>query len=383
MMHTTVVILVTALIGCVGLIVLTALCGLILSALGIGRNGNAPVETPPLNTGPDSHASALNQSESQAHLYPKWREVFFPKPTHANPTYEITISGIFHNGSSGVDALYYANGGGNFTYKHEALRVNGRPLRGIPHEIIEADRGEHRYCFHLDHPGERLTLAVWPPWRSDWRGSLSAHVRLLPEDAPSVALRQIRRRQQAVREREEAAASAEFAQQIKTLVIRSEAFRNWRDPQYRAQFAQAHIDELIRCQAEIRKEAIDFLQQEQLVRYLRRHHPEVVECFTGRLEALLIAERVQLEKRLAIEAPAPPPTRKRLTAEEVRAIKVRKQQIQDSDRVELKMDKIATRLMIRERLDKLPLDPDEREMLEQELIGEVEEGDADGNVRTL
>jgi hypothetical protein len=183
-------------------------------------------------------------------------------------------------------------------------------------------------------------------------------------------------------------ASKEFSGQIQEVCTRSQLFRNWENDEYRRKFVEAHYEELIKHQSEIRLEAMKFLSQHALINYLARHHPEVIRRFTGRLEALFIAETISVDKRLAARrAPPlppspPPPPKKKLTAEEVRRIKIHRQQVQDQDRVALKMDKIGTRLMIRERLETMPLDPDEREMLEQELIGEIEQGD-DDNARTI
>lgn len=332
-------------------------------------------------------ATTAGPSVSQGYLYPNGREVFFPAPPNGSRGYEITITGIVRDDRSSADAMYCADGEGNFVRKHDALLLNGKRLPTVLHEMIEADRGDHRYSFRVDYPGERLTLTMHRPfsWRNGphWQGSLLAQVRILPADVPSIVDQLSAAKEQAAKREWEVERSTRFAGQIRSLCLRSEAFRNWEDPEYRRKFAQVHYDQLLRNQAKIREEALAFLSDNQVVQYLRRHHPAVVERHIGQLEALSLAERIALDVRLTPTEPPPVPSpKKRLTAEEVRAIKVHRQQIQDSDKVELKMDKIATRLRIRERLDQMALDPDEREMLEQELIGEIEEGD-DGNLRTV
>ncbi len=337
-------------------------------------------------TPPDPQATILDASRSQAWLYPNGREVFFPKTIHSKPVYEITFTGILRRSDGlSADALYQTDGCGNFTWHIDWLRVNGQKLCTSTSELVEAERFEHRYTFHVDGKAERLTLALNK--NETWLGALMATVRVLPPETLSIADCHAARSARLEAKWEQDKVSVKFAQQIKDLCIRSEVFRNWADPDFRTKFAEVHGDELISNQSEIRAEATTLLAQDQIVGYLRRHNPEVVERFVGRLEALLIAERRALEKRLtALNPPpaTPPPPRKKLTADQVREIKVRKQQVEIGDKVALKLDKVETRLRIRERLDSMSLDPDERELLEAELISEIEEGDNDHeNAKTI
>lgn len=340
---------------------------------------------PPVPGVTEPQATIVDATHSYAYLYPTGREVFFPSPPHREAVYEISIEGVLHREGSFSDAFYKTDNAGNFAYGADWLRVNGLHLSSYTHELVALDRCEHRYTIRIDHPSDRLRLSL--DRNIGWSGWLVVRVRVLPEGTPSLW----QHREQAKRQHEahdkSMRAADELAATIKKLTIRSEMFRNWQDPEFRAKFAEVHAEELIRNQAEIREEATTFLAQDHIVRYFRRHKPEVVERFLGRRDALLMAERIVLDRRLAAAASpsAPPaPPRKKLTAEEVRALKVHRQQVAIGDKVALKLDKIETRLNIRERLEKMPLDQDEREMLEQELIGEIEEGDeTHENVRTI
>jgi len=336
-------------------------------------------------------AMRVDESVSRALIPANGREVFFPKVSLPNPVYEVTVSGILRKEDGRLgDAFCTTDRAGNFSDRAWWLRVNGVCLFNSANDILESDRCTHRYTVRMDGARERLALAI--SHASAWSGSLEAEVVALPEGTAGV--RERRERDRAERrdleakrrtKRETGAAAERFAEEIRALCITSEAFRNWEDFEYRRKFAEAYCEELIENQRSIRAEALKFLSQHDIIRFLRRHHPEVISRFTGRLEALQLAEVISIERALqeATSLPAPLPEKRRLTTEEVRAIKIRKQQIRDQDRVALKIDKIETRLMVRDRLEKLPLDPDEREMLEQELIGEIEEGDGDATVRTI
>jgi len=353
-------------LGCVGIGVFVGLCAL-LFAKEYETTGSTERITPP-----DPQATTLDDSRSWAQLVPNGRETFFPTAP-AGSVYEITITGIVRGADAASDAFYFTDHAGNFSHATSWLLVNRLELRYHAYELSYSDRCEHRYTLRVDDPGSRVTLAL-RPWTS-WRGALFAEVTVLP--AGTAAIRKSREEvQKRSRAELEAAKDAErFSEQIQKLSTRSQLYRNWGDQEFRQKFAKVHHEDLLREQHEIRKEALAFLEQHDIVRYLRRHHPEIVDRFTGRLETLLIAERVSLDKRLAAEMPAPAAPRKRLSADEVRTIKIHRQQVGDQDKVALKLDRIQTRLQIRERLEQLPLDLDEREMIERELIEQIDEGD--------
>jgi hypothetical protein len=331
----------------------------------------------------DLEATRVDKFRSYAYLTTCGREVFFP-PAHEGAVCEITIDGILHNDEGEFSDLFHrTDSSGNFSHGANWLVVNGSSLTNNTWESVVSDRFNHKYIFRVDHSRERLTLALHRNTR--WQGYLTANVTVLPMGTPRIAETREAHSARVKAKVEEEAVGTKFAAQIQALCVRSQAFRNWANPDYQKKFAEAHTDELIRNQAEIREEAITFLAQDQIVRYLRRHHKEVVDRFLGRLEALLLAENLQLDKRLAgIAPPAAPPPKRKLTAEQVRSLKVHRQQVAIGDKVALKLDKIETRLNIRERLEQMPLDQDERELLEEELISEIEDGDGESeNGKTI
>lgn len=334
----------------------------------------------------DLQAMVVSDVESRALLFPKGREVFFPAVPHVNAVYEITFTGVLQKDDGRQsDAFYRTDGCGNFSQPVKWLYVNGTHLSySSTYELIASDRCTHTYKVLLDAPRERLTLSVLPQNGSEgWSGSLSVQARVLPQGTPTIAGRYRLREQSTEVGRESALVAKKFTTVIEKLCIRAELFRNWGDPEFRFKFATVHYDELMRRESEIREEASQIFEQQKIVQYLQRHNPEVLARLTGQFEALMLAERIALEKQFSLGQPQPAPQKKRLTAEEVRTIKIRRQQVQDFDLVALKLDKIETRLQVRERLANLPLDPDEREMVEQELISEIEAGGDEIPGRTL
>jgi len=331
-------------------------------------------------------ATRLNEFQSRALLHPDRREVFFPAPPHKNPVYEITLSGFLKGyGDRIADAFYSTDGDGNFRRLHSWLHVNDRYLRIGEYEVISEDRCEHRYSIRIDPPVEtRLTLTM-KHFLTRAEGVISALVTVLPEG--SVGPRESRARRQEERaieerrieaRRQQVAADTYFARQIEALCTRSEVFRNWGDAEYRAKFAEVHYSALISEQKQIREEAIQLLEQRDIVGYLRRHRPDVVDIFLGRLEALLIAERVDLDKRLlAAAAPAsagqvaaPKPAKRKLTETQMRQLKLKNQQRTMEDKLALVKDKIAreqdARAWVAEQYPDLA--EDEREAMYQQVV---------------
>jgi hypothetical protein len=381
-----------------GVVFVAAVC-----ALGSRRPSDPATSEPGVqpNIPTHPHAIVVDQSVSWAQLPADSREVFFPPAPYPNPVYEVSFTGVLRSSNGHLaDALYETNGDGNFSKHLRWIRVNGLALHHMAHEQVAADRFEHRYTFQFHHYNdERLTLALdHYAGGCTWYGALTVQVNVLP--AGSLTRREQRAAELAAKQQEEAdqarklaaqrektEAAERFAQQIQALCIRAEMFPNLGDSEYLVKFARTYGDVLVKHQDEIRKEAAELLEQHQIVAYLRRHHPIVIDRLLGRLRALELAEQFVLAKRLALEAtPATttPPQKKRLNAGEVRAIKVHKQQVEIGDRVALKLDKVKAKLKVREDLEKMPFsDDDERDAVEEELFREIDEGDDDENTKTL
>jgi hypothetical protein len=255
-------------------------------------------------------------------VFPHAGEVFFPAASDAHPFYEIEIVGECRLRRSSketerADALFKAPDG-RFVHKHYELRLNNRALYNYEYKhklqlrMIETDRETHRYRMLFE--GERVALAFGSAvgaYVHPDLGYLRVRVTPLPADVLRLSEEEEREKQERgrIEARQEAVQSAErFARVVRTLSIRAVTYRNWSDPAFREKFARVHSDELIQTQAEIRKEATDFLLQNRLVEYLQRHNPAAVTTFLGRLETLQLAERVALDKLLAAAEASPPPT---------------------------------------------------------------------------
>jgi len=381
-----------SLLGCVGLVAFCALCGLVFVRTKPSRS-----DTPEVTTAVEPHAVVIDEARGWAKLEPTGREIFFPKPVDGDHTvYEATLQGVLWSDRNRADAFYRTDHDGNFTLGMDWLRVGHGHLKNLDYEFVEHERGEHRYRVRFVYAG-RLTLALdnHRGWAEPviWHGALLAEVRLLPAGTMTKRQRAELERKRVEEERkaaeakaEAAAEAAEFARMLKSITIRARTEANWRDPEFRDKFARVHGADLLKQQREIRTEATQFLEQHRLVAFLQRHEPDVIEIVLGRLKALELAERRALDLALAPPAEtqrlAEQP-RKKLTVEEVRGLIIRRQQVQDEDRVALKLDKVERRIMIRKRLDEMPLDPDEREMLEKEIIDEIEAGEDDGDTKTI
>ena len=381
-----------SLLGCGGLIAFCACYALVFAHTKPSRP-----EPPEVITAVEPQARVIDEACSLATLAPNGRDIFFPKPVSTDhAVYELKLTGTFQSDHGRADALFRTDSDGNFTIDMDWLRVGRRELRYLDHEFIEHERAEHRYKVRFAYSG-RLTLALekhrlWVDTVA-WYGALIAEVRLLPANTMTKKQQVELDRKRAEEERkvadaraEAAAEAVEFARILNSITIRARTEVNWRDPEFRAKFARVHGADLLKQQREIRNEAAQFLEQHRLVAFLQRHDPDVIEIILGRLRALELAERLALDLALAppaetqriVEQP-----RKKLTVEEVRGLKIRRQQVQDQDRVALKLDKVETRLMIRKRLEEMPLDPDEREMIEKEMIDQIEAGEDDDNVKTI
>jgi len=372
-----------------GLLVIIVAVWIIVFAV---RRATAPAddsrkEGTPQITPSELTAVPLDHARSWAQLPSTGREVFFPKVAQDRPLYELTFSGVLRseNGRSS-DAFYRTDDTGNFSWGSSWIRINGSERYT---EFVAVDRFTHRYTVHFRHYShERLTIAI--EHSPGWHGSLIVEATVL---APGTLTQKERRDQEHERRvAEEAARKAKtladekFAAVIRSFFILSRSYRNWESLEYRQKYAEAHTEELIRDQAEIRAEASNFLSQRDVLRYFQDHDPAVVQRLTGRLQALVIAERVSLEKHLAKPAPAPVAQAERpkpkLNAEQVRRAKLWRQQRDMEDKLTLVKDKIAreqqTRAWI---LAQYPdLAEDEQQAMYHQVLEHLYQDDQNGEI---
>ena len=318
-----------------------------------------------------------------ANIFQNGLEVFFPVPPHANPVYEITVTGIvgyndWHGGSRHADASYETDSQGNFTRWHDDLLFNRRPFQSHAITMMESDRALHRYRFQIDGPPERLTVSITKRDEKSSAGSLHVEVALLPSGTARIgetrrlATEEYTRKQQeldAKQKRSEAA--ARLAEEIRAICVQSEVFRNWSNPDFRQRFARTYKDDLLKNQAEIRDNAVAFLLRHDIVSYLRRHHPEVLSRQLGKVEALLIAEDLAADKRPQVT------TRRRPSVGEVRDRMRRRIEVSAGDRKAILNTVLQQKQEMLKDLDEYDLSDDERES----YITEVEEWAAGELVR--
>ena len=145
-------------------------------------------------------------------------EIFFPKPAHLRPVYEIEITGVLnyryyrrsywtgerreHYLPSKFDAFYLANPQGRFEHPHSCLLVNGKPVsfdgtclwKSREAVQLEAERGSHTYRLLIDDPGECVGIAFHERREESnieavTDDHLTVIVQALPAGSPTVAER--------------------------------------------------------------------------------------------------------------------------------------------------------------------------------------------------
>ncbi len=321
----------------------------------------------------------------QVNVFQNGSEVFFPIAPHANPVYEITITGIVgYRDSSGVwrraDASYRTDSQENFTHWHDDVLINGRPFQSSAITTLESDRAQHRYRFQIDGPPDRLSVALPNRQQDASAGSLCVEVAYMPESTVRTAERrrlaaeETARKDRAAKAKEERSKAAElFAQEIRAICVQSEVHRNWGNPEFRQRFARTYKDELLRSQAEIRDDAIGLLSRHDIVAYLRKHHPQVLDRKLGRLDALMIAEDLAAEQRPQVAVPP----RRRPSIGEVRERMRRRIEVSAEDRRTILSTILQQKQEMLKDLDEFELSEDERES----YITEVEEWAAGELVR--
>lgn len=352
-------------LGCCALLGFVLLCGLVFL-----RGKPSLPESREVMTTVEPQAVVVDASHWWVKLEPSGRETFFPPASYASPVYELTLRGVLRSdySESYADACHASDTNGNFTRGTNWLRVNGRDIDYSNCDFLESDECTHRYVLRTA-PAGRLRLALGSSdIREQWHGALLAEVTLLPEGTALDKPRREHEREEQnkmVKAKAKAAAEAKhFADIIRKITVRAEVLRNWGDADFQRRFAEAKGAELLRRQAEIRDATIRFLEQHDLVSYLRRHHPEVVRRFLGEFEALLIAEHLATQTTLP-----PPPPKPRLSIEEVRERMCRRVEVSGGDKLAVLTTIEDQRSRMLDAVNSLPMAEDAREL----FLGEIED----------
>ncbi len=162
---------------------------------------------------------------------------------------------------------------------------------------------------------------------------------------------------------------------LRHLRLRYEATPYFADETFIAGYAMKHKQELLAARTEILQEYVAFYESDRFfAAYLKASAPHLLTFALWRVRALALAERLDLEAQPPIQPP-----RKKHTAEEIRAQIVRRTQVKAEDKIERTRAKINAILKARTLLDEYDLDPDERQMLEQDLIDDILKEDTDGD----
>jgi len=333
-------------------------------------------------------------------LPPNGREVFVP-PVDPNRVYEITVQGQCSQGDANcrfdkkagrADALYRTDALGNFVVPHTFLTIGGAAARDFLANdngagVSPEDREAHRYRFRID--GEEKNRALnfcvsLPSLREAPVGSLTMTVECLPPGTLSpTALRRKEEEAKAGAAREDAKRSR-LESTLAALRVRAHHESHHLDPVYQENFARPRKGEILGSKAEWATEYRKFVQDADLKRLAEAQAPEVLAWFEARVKIVQAAERFAV-------APLPEPKvaepKPRLNAAQVREIKLRREAVQTDDKIALAKQKAEKLLEAKEQLGDVPLEAEERERIETELIEGIlestQEKDNDESSTTL
>jgi hypothetical protein len=319
---------------------------------------------------------------------PDGREVFLP-PLDPGRLYEITVHGIYEYlwseykyvffrtpKKKAFDALYMADDLGNFVQKHDWLSFDGLSLRHYLKKV--EDRAAHKYKFRISGRAERISARLYFSGATLPKvlivGALTIVVDLLPDGAPSPShfigredegLLEKRQKETAKTKaaRERTAAESEFA------ALRCQAHREsyFLNPDFQQKFARHHLEEISSELKEDWASEYDYLMQRpQFKRRAAKYAPEVLAWLEARVNIVRLAEEVIVSSS-ALQSQKKP----KLTADQVRALKVRRDGIQAEDRIARTKLKAEKLLKGRAELESIPLDPDVKQSLSTELDQEI------------
>jgi hypothetical protein len=323
---------------------------------------------------------------------PDGTEVFLPL-LDPSCVYRITIHGTckfsestgwFSSREAFADALYETDKVGNFTVSHDRLKLDGVPIRGflknVPREAApEEDRQAHCYAFRVDGATRKIS-ASFNLLSEPTTQRLTLTLEVLPVGTPSPNT--ARSKEEAIREqakeaerasrendrqfRESAKHAAAYERELEFL--RSEAHResHFMDPVFQKDYAKREREKILgTLKKEWKGHYGRVMHDPYLKKLAEEKAPEVIQLIEARVNIVQLAERLPVAPPSMAENEKP---KKKLKAEEVRQLIIRRQAIQADDKIaraKLKGEKI---FKAKTEMDALPLDDDEKEFLKGELV---------------
>src|SRR5713101_2061359 len=380
-------------------------------------NGARNLQEKPLNSSaknPACQAGAVIPNFPLGHftlsVRPDGREVFLP-PLDPGRVYQVTIQGSYAHlwdeykyiffrtpKKKVLDALYSADNVGNFVHKHNWLSFDGRSLQDYLRDFDASpweDRAANKYKFRISGSARRISARLdfpretLPSVRTE--GALGIVFELLPEGTPSPLhfidrenkmLEEFEREDAAAKERasrDKKATEERTSLENKLAALRCRAHReeHFINPDFQQRYARHHLQEISsKLKGEWASEYDDLMQRPGFKQLAAKQTPEVIQWLESRVNIVRLAEEM---------VASPPvlqgPKKRKLNAEEVRALIVRRDEIQAVDRIARKKLKAKMLVEGRAELESIPLDPDVKESLNTELDEEIRDIGEDNGKR--
>jgi hypothetical protein len=176
-----------------------------------------------------------------------------------------------------------------------------------------------------------------------------------------------------------------FAERVNALELAYTARPHCLQSDFRENYARKHMHELIEQREEILEKFQAFHEDGEFVTFLKQFHPHLYSFAKWQSVCLALAEKYEAATR-DDGTPINEPPKKKLTPEEWRANKVRRQQIRIEDKIALAKARLESLTKARQVLEEF----DSQEFgfggIEQELTADIlapEEEEDSGNFKQL
>jgi hypothetical protein len=159
------------------------------------------------------------------------------------------------------------------------------------------------------------------------------------------------------------------------LAALARALPHYRDPTFLEKYALRYQTQLLKGRQAILTEHAAFEQDVLFVAFLTEVAPDVVEWHAWRMKALALAEQLDI-----VHQPEAEQRRQRLTPEEKEAKfewkrqqKLEKLRVHAEDEIAKMLQRFELAQKLRERAEDLGIDDDQIELLEQQLMGDLQD----------